>query len=361
MAAPHLLLDLSAHGLGHLAQAAPVVNALRRRLPSLRLTVRGGLPRASVSIRLDGRFRWLQESEADVGLCMASAVDVLPEASAEAYRRFHRDWSGRIRAEAARLRALEPTLVLSAVPYLSLAAASRLGIPALGLSSLNWAELFRCYCGDLPGVDAIYGEIRDAYRTADGFLRVTPALPMPGLERVHDVGPVAAMGRSCRALIQARLHVAPTQRLALVALGGIETRLPVETWPRLPGMCWLVPGGWESARDDFRPVPAHGLRYVDLVASCDVVITKPGYGTFVEAACHGVPVVYVERDDWPETPHLTRWLHAHANAVAVERERFWRGELADALAAVLAQPPRPPVVPSGVEEAAELLCGYLAR
>ena len=36
---PHLFVSLTAHGYGHLAQVAPVVAELTRRLPGLRLTV----------------------------------------------------------------------------------------------------------------------------------------------------------------------------------------------------------------------------------------------------------------------------------------------------------------------------------
>ena len=39
-----LLATISAHGLGHLAQSAPVLNALRRRVPQLDLTVASTLP-----------------------------------------------------------------------------------------------------------------------------------------------------------------------------------------------------------------------------------------------------------------------------------------------------------------------------
>jgi hypothetical protein len=42
---PHLLVAASAHGFGHLAQTAEVVNALRRRVPGVRVTVHTALPR----------------------------------------------------------------------------------------------------------------------------------------------------------------------------------------------------------------------------------------------------------------------------------------------------------------------------
>jgi hypothetical protein len=42
----HLLATICAHGFGHLGQSAPVLNALRRPLPALRLTVASTLPEA---------------------------------------------------------------------------------------------------------------------------------------------------------------------------------------------------------------------------------------------------------------------------------------------------------------------------
>ena len=89
--------------------------------------------------------------------------------------------------------------------------------------------------------------------------------------------------------------------------------------------------------------------------SVDAVISKPGYGTFVEAACSGVPILYLERPDWPETPWFATWLAVHARAVVLTRERLERGNLVDALHRLWQAPP--PAVPAanGATEAAQLL------
>jgi hypothetical protein len=60
------------------------------------------------------------------------------------------------------------------------------------------------------------------------------------------------------------------------------------------------------------------LSFLDLLASCDVLITKVGYGSFVEAAAHAVPVLYLDRPDWPETPYLAAWLAEHGNALSLD-------------------------------------------
>ena len=98
-----------------------------------------------------------------------------------------------------------------------------------------------------------------------------------------------------------------------------------------------------------------GLKFTDLLASVDAVITKPGYGTFVEAACSGIPILYVERKDWPETACLAAWLAAHARAEALDRDRLMSGDFIDALHR-LWQAPASAVPPAGgAEEAARWL------
>jgi UDP-N-acetylglucosamine:LPS N-acetylglucosamine transferase len=108
-------------------------------------------------------------------------------------------------------------------------------------------------------------------------------------------------------------------------------------------------------RQDVRGFDLPGLKFTDLLASVDAVITKPGYGTFVEAACSGVPILYLERPDWPETPWFATWLAAHARSAVLTREQLERGDLIDALHRLWQAPA--PILPSagGATEAAQWL------
>ena len=118
----HLLVAITPHGFGHAAQVSPVVNALRRRLPALRITILTSLPEAFLKRRIQGDFKLISQAP-DFGLIMNSALDIDLEASAAAYAELHRNWQQRVDAEARRLESLVPDLVLADVPYLTLAAA----------------------------------------------------------------------------------------------------------------------------------------------------------------------------------------------------------------------------------------------
>jgi UDP-N-acetylglucosamine:LPS N-acetylglucosamine transferase len=87
------------------------------------------------------------------------------------------------------------------------------------------------------------------------------------------------------------------------------------------------------------------------------VITKPGYGTFVEAACAGRPILYLERDDWPETPNFADWLAQHARAGELRRDKLLAGDFMAELEALLARPAPPSPLAEGAGQAARLLAG----
>ena len=354
---PHLLVDISSHGFGHVAQTAPVVNELFRRVPNLRVTVRCAVQEAFLAQRFECPFTHLPLS-LDFGLVMANAVDVKSAESAAAYRAFHSGWEQRVEREALAVALLEPDLVLANVPYLSLAAAKLAEVPAVGLCSLNWADIATPYCSGEAGWEDIRQQILAAYNSAAAFLKIRPSLPMDDLAIGREIGPIVRPGRRRREELAAALGSA--EKWVLVAMGGMEFRLPMEAWPRLPGVRWLVPAAWGVARDDVSSWEAAGLPFGDVLASCDAVLTKPGYGTFAEAACAGVPVLYAARRDWPEEPHLTAWLRQHGTCLEVERERLETGELSDLLDALWHQPRPEPPVPSGAVEAADYLASFFA-
>lgn len=350
----HLLVDISAHGLGHLAQTAPVLNAIRELAPALRITVRSALPRERLEKRIAADFEHIAEAR-DFGFVMHNAVDIDLAASAQRYREFHADWRTRVATEAGWLRKHGIDALLSNAAYLPLAAAAPAGVPAVGLSSLNWADLFAHYLGAEPWAEPIHRQMLDAYNAGKGFLRITPGLPMPNLHGCHAITPVAQIGRRDRVRVARLLDLDEGERWVLLAMGGMEFRLPVESWPRTPGVMWLVPGEWKIARDDVRCFDVADLHFADLLASVDAVITKPGYGTFVEAACSGIPILYLERNDWPETPHFAAWLALHARADVLTRERLLAWDFVDVLNRIWQAPA--PTVPqaNGAEEAARWL------
>ncbi|MCP5158479.1 MAG: hypothetical protein H6975_03520 [Gammaproteobacteria bacterium] len=352
----HLYVALSGHGFGHLAQVAPVLNAWRRhRSTNRQLTVQSMLPEAILRSRIAGQFSVVPGS-ADFGMVMADALEAKVVESLAAYRAFHADWEARLTWQEQVLRDARPDLLLADIPYLSLAAAARLGIPALALCSLNWADILTGYARHEPDLADLRAPMLAAYNSAVAFLQPAPSMPMPELRNAQPIGPIAALGQDRRAEIEHQLGLSGDELLVLIGLGGVDMRPPLEAWPKLPGVCWLTPPVWRTVRTDMPSwAGLTDLPMVDLIRSCDVLFTKPGYGAFTEAVCNNVRVLYVARDDWPEEPWLSHWLLEHGNGVKIDRQQLAAGELAAPLQELLAQPLKPPLSPTGIAEAVDWL------
>jgi hypothetical protein len=324
----HLLVAITPHGFGHAAQVSPVINALRRRLPALRVTIQSSLPEAFLRGRLEGDFEYIGRAP-DFGLVMNSALDIDLEASAAAYDELHRNWQQRVDAEARRLESLAPDLVLADVPYLILAAAGQVAIPAAALCSLNWADIYRHYFARRKEAGRVLADMESAYRSARAFLCPEPSMPMAFLDRRVAIGPIASQGHNRRDALFQRLGLDAGQSLVLVAPGGVQTRFPVENWPTDNGIHWLVSEGWQVRHPNASPLEETGFGFTDLVASCDAVLGKCGYGTVSECVVNATPLLYIPRPHWPEEQVLLQWLEDHNAAVPVAPTLLDSGELAD--------------------------------
>jgi hypothetical protein len=331
-----------------------VINALWERCPELQLTVCGSLPHAVVAARLDRDFSYRQ-AELDPVLRMHSAWEVDVPASVQVYADFHRDREAGLSQDLEMLRELRPDVVLADIPYRILIAAQAAGVPAIGLCSLNWAAIHAAYCADSREGTAVNGYMLSGYRAAEVFLAPAPALPMPELENCRAIGPIARTGRRRLEELRQRTGLPHGTRYVLVAMGGIATRLPLANWPRMAGVAWVFAEPVSSARNDIVLFDTLSMPFIDVLASVAAVFTKPGYGTYAEAVCNGVPLLALERRDWPETRYLNDWARAHGRFAEISRAQLEAGDFAAVLERLWRQPVRPPPEPAGIAQAADIV------
>jgi hypothetical protein len=354
----HLVVDLSGHGYGHAAMTIPILNALRRDWPGLRLTVRTTVPRAWLVERLTGNFDYA--SHADFGMVMADAVHVVPNESAFAYWCRHSDWDDTLSHATTNLASLKPSLLLSNIPYLSLAAAHRAGIPAVALGSNNWADIYRRYCKQFVGAQKIQKVMVEAYASAQTFLQVTPSMAMPSICNGRRVGPVASLGQDRRSELRRQLGLEADQIIALLALGGVPIELPIAHWPRLGNLRLVLASTLSVSHPDVAMASSLNFPFLDLVRSCDVVISKTAYALCMEAACSGIPMLLVSRQEWPEEAPLRKWLVRHGRFLTLTEEKLKSGEFLAEIQFVRSIPSPPIPAPSGVMEVATMLRDVLA-
>lgn len=357
-----LLIGITAHGFGHLAQTAPVVAALRRRNPSLEITILSALAPSIIEARIPPPVS-IVATQDDFGLVMATPFDVDPEATFSRYADLNARHGTEVDALAEWLRDERFDGVLANISYLLSAAAHRAGIPALAMSSLNWHDLFRFYCGGFEGAATIADQIRTDYKLAQCIGRLEPAMAMPDFETTTIDAAIAATGRNRREELCHQYNMDERAKIVLFAMGGMAPENPPDWSADLAGDHILFgPASWVG-RGPWRDPAETGIPFTDLIASADVVVARPGYGTVTEAAAAGVPAILVTRGDWPEEPGLVDWLKRHGRCIYFEnRLEECRSDVILALCDQLSGMPVPPrPLTGGEEEVAGLMEELLLR
>lgn len=355
---PHLLVSLTSHGFGHAAQTGPIINALRRRVADLRLTLRTDLHRTFLASRFAGDFD-VVPGPGDFGLVMQSAMVIAHAESAARYARLHAHWERRVAAEAAALARIRPDLVISNISYLVLAGARAADIPAVALGSFNWALIYAHYFRDRPEAAGVLADMHAGYAAALRTLVLEPCMPMGPVPGFVRVGTVAQRGSGRGTRWRADAGLAAPTRLVALSLGGVAHALDLSGWPKEPDLHWLVPRAICPSRPDMTPQEEVPLPFTELLAACDAFVTKAGYGSFTEAACNGVPTLYIPRGDWPEERHLVAWLTHRGRVRALSADALGTAAMRPALENLWYQPPPRPVEPTGIDAATAAIIDLL--
>jgi L-arabinokinase len=103
-----------------------------------------------------------------------------------------------------------------------------------------------------------------------------------------------------------------------------------------------------------------GLRYEDLVAASDVVVSKPGYGIVSECIANDTSLLYTPRGRFAEQDVFERDMPALVRCRRIETDDLMAGRWQTAIEGLLAQP-RPASVPptDGAEVAATAILALM--
>lgn len=362
-AARPLLVYISAHGFGHAVRVGAVLRAFHARLPDVPILVRAAVDPAFLAAELDVPCR-IAPARLDVGVVQADSLSPDPAATLSAARALCEHAASLIADELAALSPERPAVVLADIPALAFDVAAALGVPGIAMANFTWDWIYAAYAGDWPAFAPVIAALRASYAQATLLLRLPWHGEMPAFARVRDVPLVARRPRLDPDAVRRRLGLPPRDRIVLLSFGGFGLSLPEV--PRRAGVTFVAT---ESARAQDAPAGCRtltnrelrtaGVRYEDLVAASDAVLTKPGYGIVADCCAAGTPIVYTDRGPFAEYPILVEAIRAHLPHAFLPSADLVAGRWGAALDSVLDVPRRSPSVDlSGAEQVADVLAAH---
>jgi L-arabinokinase len=360
---PSLVWYISAHGFGHATRDIEVLNEIGRTWPEVHLVVRTQVPdwfmRANLRVPVD-----LQPAETDPAVVQINSLTIDEAATAHRASAFYADFDTRVAREAGVLRHLDATAVVADIPPLACAAASRLAVPIIAFANFTWDWIyagFPEFARVAPGVIETIGQ---------AYAGVTHALRLPlsgGFATVRgtvvDLPLVARVSRRSRADVRLTLGIAPEELAVLSSFGGHGLPLDYNAIAR-SNRFRLIVTDFEQRDSAQAPnllrlpsdtLSARGLRYEDLVAAADVVVSKPGYGIVSECVANGASLLYASRGRFAEQDVFEREMPRLLRCARIEQEDLLAGRWQTAVESLTAQPAPGAVAAGGARVAADAI------
>ena len=359
---PSIWCAISGHGYGHAAQMVPVLNALGDLVPGVTAILRTTVPASFFQERLTVPWE-LSSAQQDIGCIQNGPLTIDIDATWIAHQRFHETWDARLSNEVSAIRAASPALVIADIPYLAIEAGFRAHIPTIALASLTWDLVLKEYChASDHAQQQLIQHIRESYAKTDMALRITPAPTIDAFSNMIDIGPIASPAAPERHRLASALNLVPNEKTVLVGFGGIAlTALPLEQMEQLHHYRFLIDSPVPQGFSRIHSIEALPFSFKTLLASVDIIMTKPGYGTLVEAVALQQPVLYVRRYNFADEQPLVDFLHRYGRGVELAKEDFAQARWETALRKVLdlPTPATPPPPTTGAADAATFLAKSL--
>jgi hypothetical protein len=340
---------ISGHGFGHASRDIEVINALASLRPDARIAVRTSVPRWFFDVAARAPIDF-QPAEIDTGVVQIDGLNLDEDETARRAARFYADFDRRVSEEAAWLKSTGATIVVGDIPPLAFPAAARAGLPSIAMANFTWDWIYGFYPQFetlAPGVLALIGR---AYTSATRALR----MPLHGgfqsiPSKVRDIPLIARRSQLGREEARRALGITDDLPVILPSFGAYGAGLTYDQIAReIPFTLLVTDHEMPEARSAPRlkrvtrqQMTALNLRYEDLVAASDIVVTKPGYGIVAECIANGSALLFTSRGRFIEQEMFLREMPRVLRCQFLPQEDLLAGRWTDAVTALLQQPAAP--------------------
>ncbi len=352
---------ITPHGFGHAVRSVQVIRQLLELAPALEIAVVSDLPEFLLA-RIKGSSLSIRKKRLDIGLVQRDSIQFDLDATRRILASLHHHRNVLLAEEVHFLQTQGILAVVSDIPFIPLAAASRVGIPAIGISNFTWDWIYAAYASSDPRWSPLVDWIRKSYQKCDLFLQ----LPMHGdcsaCPSVRDVPLVARQARRNREETRSILQLPPDQEVYLISFAYLE--LGEAAQKRVQDIA-------EAVFLYKHPLSYHfgngicldglSLSFEDVVAAVDGVITKPGYGIVTDCLAHGTSIIYTDRGFFPEYDILVREMAEHLATVYLSSQDLYAGRWKSAIERLGGKEPRSvPALPfNGAEVCAQTILSFI--
>ena len=352
---------ITAHGYGHGTRSCDVLRALHRLAPEQPVIVTTDLPMDFLNSRLKGCDNLTFRSGAfDVGLVQKDSLQADLFQTLEKLEELNGQWEKLISQERLFIHHENIGLVVADIPAIPLAAAQKSGIPNIAIGNFSWDWIYEDYAEDDLHWEFFVEKFRKVYEKTGLLLRLPFAPPMEQFPKRKDISLLATPGTPRREeIVNISYNVISTDK-QWVLLSFTSLDLDFQVLEKIRELSadyeFFCVAPMEYPESCIHSIDRHKVSFADILASCDIVVSKPGFGLVSECIVNNKPLIYSDRGNFAEYPYLVEGIKKYLRSVHIPSADLYAGELFQSLEKIKTAPaPTGFIKRSGAETIAEEL------
>jgi len=330
---------VSAHGYGHGVRSCDIIRAVNRLYPGLRIEVVSDLPPEFLFNRINQSQNRLREKSFDIGMVQKDSIRVDVPATLGRVKRLYDKSRELIEQEARYLKENEVALVICDIPDLPLESAVIAGVPRMAVGNFGWDWIYSGFAEKDSRWVRFVERIRAAYGKTDLLLRLPFSEAMQAFPVVEDLPLVASPGESRRNEIAELACCDARKNWILLSFTNLEwSREALDRVEKITDCEFFTVLPLEWNRRNIYALRREQIPFCDIVASVDVVVSKPGFGILSDCVVNRKPLVYADRSDFLEYQVLEAAIRKYLKHVHIPASALYRGDLSASIDAIHAIP-----------------------
>lgn len=350
---------ITAHGYGHGTRSGDVLRALHRLVPKQPVIVTTDLPLDFLQSRLRGCSNIIfRRGSFDIGLVQKDSIQSDLFETLEQLEALYNREEELIVQEQNFFRNNRVGLVVADIPAIPLAAAQRSNIRNIAVGNFSWDWIYEEYARTDFHWEFFVEKFRNVYRETDLLLRLPFAPPMTIFPNRRDISLLASPGTPQRKKLADRCDADPEKNWVLLSFTSLNlNRQALEAIrSQTNNHEFFCVEPLKFPESCIHSIDRNEISFADIMASCDTVISKPGFGLVSECIVNSKPLIYADRDNFAEYPYLVEGIEKYLRHVHLPSDRLYAGQLADALEQIQSAPePKEKLEAGGAEQIAETL------
>ena len=318
---------VSAHGFGHAARAAAVMQAIADLDASVRFEIFTTVPTWFFTDSTSAAFNY-HSLLTDIGLVQETAFRADLNKTLHSLNDFFPIPASQIAEIAAVVDQLNCILVICDIAPLGISIAKEAGIPSLLVENFTWDWIYAQYSNANNGFTKHIRYLQSLFQAANYHIKTEPVC-CPGSVDL-TASPVSRLFKTSSDRVRKGLGLTETDQMVLITTGGIRQSYNfLNELKRLPDIHFVMPGAGPKMKiQDNCIILPHRSDYYhpDLVNASDAVVGKVGYSTLAEVYHAGVPFGYVARSNFRESRPMTAFIEKKMQGIPLKESEFYNGK-----------------------------------